>query len=175
MTKINPKKYEKYTVMEKGTHVIYVILLKALYINLTAALLFWENLSNTLQEWGFKINPYDWCVANKMINGKQCTIGWQVDNIKISHVDSEVVDDILNKLDKRYGKESPMVTTRGNIRDYLVMTLDYNIGGKVQITMFEYIDKIIEELPMELNGEPNSPAANHLFEVDDNGIKLKLE
>ena len=110
-----------------------------------------------------------------MINGKQCTIGWDVDDLKISHVESEVVDGILNKLDKRYGKESPMVTTRGNIRDYLGMTLDYNIGGKVQITMFEYIDKIIEELPMELNGEPTYPAANHLFEVHDNGIKLKPE
>ena len=28
---------------------------------------------------------------------------------------------------------------------------------------------------MELDGEPTSPAANHLFEVDDNGIKLKPE
>ena len=53
----------------------------------------------------------------------------------------EVVDDILNKLDERYGKEAPMVTTRGKIHDYLGMTLDYNIDGKVQITMFEYIAK----------------------------------
>ena len=149
MTKIDPKKYEKYTVMEKGKQVIYKILLKTLYGTLKAALLFWENLSDTLQEWGFKINPYDWCVANKMINGKQCTIGWHVDDLKISHIDSEAVDDILNKLDKRYGKEAPMVTKRGKIHDYLGMTLDYNIDGKVQITMFEYIAKIIEELPME--------------------------
>ena len=118
--------------------------MKALYLILKAALLFWENLSETLQEWGFKINLYDWCVANNMINGKQCTIGWHVDNLKISHIDLEVVDDILNKLDKRYGKEAPMVTTRGKIHDYLGMTLNYNIGGKVQITMFEYIAKIIE-------------------------------
>ena len=41
--------------------------------------------------------------------------------------------------------------------------------------MFKYIAKIIEELPMELDGEPTSPAANHLFEVDDNGIKMKPE
>ena len=61
-----------------------------------------------------------------------------MDNLKISHVESEVVDDILNKLEERYGKEAPMVTTRGKINVYLSMTLDYNIGGKVQITMFEY-------------------------------------
>ena len=110
-----------------------------------------------------------------MINGKQCTIAWHLDNFKISHVDSEVIDDILNKLDERYGKEAPMVTTRGKSHDYLGMTLDYNIDGKVQTTMFEYIAKIIEEFPMELDGEPTSPAANHLFKVDDNEIKLKLE
>ena len=92
--------------MGKGKQVIYVRLLKALYGTLKAALLFWENLSDTLQEWGFKINPYDWCVANKMINGNQCTIGWHVDNLKIPHVSSEVVDDILSKLDERYGKEA---------------------------------------------------------------------
>ena len=66
---------------KKGEPVIYVRLLKALYGTLKSALLFWENLSETLQEWGFKINPYDWCVANKMINSKQCTIGWHVDDL----------------------------------------------------------------------------------------------
>ena len=98
-----------------------------------------------------------------------------MDDLKISHIDSEVIDDILNNLYERYGKEALMVTTRGKICDYLGMTLDYNINGKVKITMFGYIDKIIEEFPMELYGEPTSLVANHLFEVDDNGIKLKPE
>ena len=40
-----------------------------------------------------------------------------MDDLKISHIDSEVVDDILNKLDERYGKEAPMVTTKGKIND----------------------------------------------------------
>ena len=52
-----------------------------------------------------------------MINGKQCTIGWHVDGLKISHVDSQLVDDILNMLDERYVKEAPMVNTRGKIHD----------------------------------------------------------
>jgi len=38
---------------------------KALYGTLQAALLFWRLLSDTLQDWGFKINPYDQCVTNK--------------------------------------------------------------------------------------------------------------
>jgi hypothetical protein len=72
--KIDPKKYEKFMVQENGKDVIYVVLTKALYGTLQAALLFWQNLSTQLQDWGYVINPYDFCVTNKTINGKQCTI-----------------------------------------------------------------------------------------------------
>ena len=51
-----------------------------------AILLLWYDLyANTLKDMGFEINSYDKCIANKMINGNQCTIGWYVDNNKISH------------------------------------------------------------------------------------------
>jgi hypothetical protein len=58
-------------------------------------------------------------VANKTINGKQCTILWHVDNLKISHVDEAVVTKILERLNERYGKISPLVVTRGKVHDYL--------------------------------------------------------
>ena len=38
-----------------------------------------------------------------MINGKQCTIVWYVDDNKISHVDKNVVTDILEKLKGHFG------------------------------------------------------------------------
>jgi len=56
---------------------LYVQLKKSLYGTLQA-LLFWKILSETLQEWGFKLNPYDKCADNKNINGKQCIIIWLV-------------------------------------------------------------------------------------------------
>jgi hypothetical protein len=71
--KIDPKKYTKYVAKENGKDMIYIILTKALYGTLHAALLFWQNLSGKLKKWGFEINPYDFCVANKTIDGKQCT------------------------------------------------------------------------------------------------------
>ena len=52
-------------------------------------------MSKKLIEWGFEINLYDWCVANKTVNGKQCTILWHVGDLKISHVDLEVVTDMI--------------------------------------------------------------------------------
>jgi len=53
---------------------LYVQLNKALYGTLQLALLFLKLLSETLQEWGFTLNPYDKCIANKNIEGKQRTI-----------------------------------------------------------------------------------------------------
>ena len=89
--------YHPHMVMEKGKPVIYVELLKALYGTLRAACLFWETLSRKLQEWGFTLNPYDSCVANKYVDGQQCTITWHVDDLKISHVDEQVVRSIIQK------------------------------------------------------------------------------
>ena len=56
-------------------------------------MLFLKDLSTFLiNEVGFIPNPYDWCVINKVINGDQCTIGWHVDDLKISHVDEVTVE-----------------------------------------------------------------------------------
>jgi len=41
------------------------------------------------------LNPYDKCVVNKKINGEQCTIIWHVDDLKLSHVEKKVVDNII--------------------------------------------------------------------------------
>ena len=70
LTRIDPQLYERHTIIENGRKVLYVKLKKALYRTLQASILFWKNLTNTLIEWGFEINPYDWCVANKMVNNK---------------------------------------------------------------------------------------------------------
>jgi hypothetical protein len=128
--KIDPSQYKKHVVKENGKDVIYVILKKASYGTLQAALLFWQNISTQLVDWGFEINPHDFCTANKIIDGKQCTIVWHVDDLKVSHVDPKVTDTILGLLDVKYGQEivggkrTPLTVTRGKKHDYLGMTLD---------------------------------------------------
>jgi hypothetical protein len=76
LVRVDPEKYRKYVGKDKkGNETIYVELTKALYGTCQAALLFWKNLSTFLvEELGFTLNKYDKCVANKMIDGKQCTI-----------------------------------------------------------------------------------------------------
>ena len=88
---------------ERGKKVLYVVLNKALYGTLQAAMLFWEELSGFLtNELGFITNPYDSCVVNKVINGTQCTTLWHGDDLKISHVSQDVLEDIVRELNKRY-------------------------------------------------------------------------
>ena len=77
---------------------------KSLYGTLQAELLFWINLTSSLQEWGFKINPYNWCVANKTVNRKQTTVVWHVENLKMSHENGDTVDALISKISKRYRK-----------------------------------------------------------------------
>lgn len=172
MVKVDPKLYREYVQLEGGKKVLYVELKKALYGTLRAALLFWRKLSEKLQEWGFELNPYDWCVANKQINGKQCTILWHVDDLKISHVDKNVVTEIIKWLEEEFGKESPLTVRRGREHDYLGMVLDYSECNKVKIRMEGYIENMLNDMPDDMEGEAVTPAANHLFEVNQNGTKL---
>ena len=57
---------------------------------------------------GFTINPYDWCIANNIINGSQYKILWHVDDLKLSHKDPKVIDKIIASLDDEYGKIGKM-------------------------------------------------------------------
>ena len=170
LVRLDPKLYREYVQIEKGKSVLYVELKKALYGTLKAALLFWRKLTAQLKEWGFKINPYDWCVANKTINGKQCTILWHVDDLKISHVDANVVTSVIGQLNGTFGQEAPLTITRGKLHEYLGMTLDFNTKGKVKVTMIDYIRNILSDLPPDMDGESATPAGNHLFQVNNDDL-----
>ena len=177
LKKLDPKLYEKHTTYENGKQILYVKLEKALYGTIQASLLFWKNLTKTLQEDGFVINPYDWCVANKNVNGKQITIVWHVDDLKISHEDPQVVTNCIEMLDNKYGyeacgKRSPLTVKRGRKHEYLGMVLDYSQLGKVVVDMREYIETILEDLPSEYDGDAVTPAASYLFEINEVCNKL---
>ena len=164
---LDPEKYTKYVELRNGKKVIFLLLKKALYGTLKASLLFWQLLSQLLISWGFVINPYDHCVANKMVNSSQFTIVWHVDDLKLSHVDPAEVTKIIELLSKRFGtKESPVTIQRGKVHDYLGMTLDFTKPGVAQITMQPYIENVLKALPDNMSGVSPTPAANHLFDVN---------
>ena len=53
---------------------LYVKMSKALYDMLKLALWFYKKLKKDIEAYGFVINPYDPCVANATINGKQMNV-----------------------------------------------------------------------------------------------------
>ena len=175
LAKCDPTKYQPYLVIENGKPVLYIELVKALYGTIHAALIFWHKFTKQLTEWGFTVNPYDWCVANILVCGSQLTITWHVDDLKISHVNKEVLEDLLKQLDGAFGKDGPLTIHRGKKHDYLGMWLDFSLDGKVQVQMFDYIDNMLGDLPEDMCGMVTSPATDHLFTVSDTGKKLTRE
>jgi hypothetical protein len=169
--------YKPYVVYENGQKVLYVLLTKAIYGLLVSAMLFYRKLIKDLQEIGFEINPYDICVANRMVNGKQQTASWHVDDMKISHADPKVNNQFIEWANKKYGAFGGVKATRGKIHDYLAMTLDYRVPGQISIGMTDYVQKMVEEYPQEDLQGPRvaSPWNEHLFKVDNKSPKLSDE
>jgi len=114
---------------------------------------------------GFKLNPYNLCVANSQSKGKQCTIAWYVDDNKISHVDGTVVTDIIEKNEAKFGK---MTVTRGKHHVFLGMDINFNDNdGTVTILMKEYLKEVIANSGMDASKVALTPAKKDLFTVDD--------
>ena len=170
MCQVNPK-YEKFVVIENGKKVLYLQLLKALYGCVQSALLWYDLFTNTLVQMGFKLNPYDLCVASSQIKGKQCTIAWYVDNNnKISHVDDTVVNDIIEKIEDKFGK---MTVTRGKHHVVLGMDITFNDNnGTVTILMKEYLKEAIADSGMDATKVTPTPVRRDLFNVDDGSEQL---
>ena len=166
-------KYAKYIhITKEGKKLVFLQLDKALYGTVKAARLFFENLSGKLSDYGFTANPYDLCVMNKIINGKQCTVVWHVDDLKISHVDSTMVDDLLAYLSSIYGDLS---ITRGNEHTYVGMDFSFPGDGTVQVDMSPYLKEALDEFPDLVDKLVTSPASNHIFDVDPNATPLSKE
>ena len=167
--------YRPFVVYERGEPVLYVELLRALYGTLRAARLFWEKLTAVIKSWGYTINPYDACVANKMIEGSQCTITWHIDDLKISHKKKSVVDGVIQQIKETFGQLGEISISRGKRHDYLGMYLDFSEPEKLIVDMRSSIHGMIEEMPREFKGRAQTPAASHLFHVNEDSPKLDKE
>ena len=145
------------TLNSKGKKVLYVKLKKALYGCLKSAILFYRKVSINLTTMGFKIKFYDPCVANKMVGGKQLTVCWHVDDLKISHVDKHVVTKFITKLQKLYGEQGGLTVSRGKYHSYLGMFLDFRQKSKVKIDMTQYVKDTHKVFPEDLGGRVTPP------------------
>jgi hypothetical protein len=170
MCDVSPE-YKKFVVYEHGKKVLYLKLLKALYGCVKSALLWYDLFTGTLQDMGYELNPYDACVANKMVDGKQCTICWYVDDNKISHVDDKVVTDVIDKIETRFGK---MTVTRGKEHVFLGMHIKFHDDGTVSIKMKDYIKEAIADFGEDITRSAATPATRKLFEIDETSEVLSV-
>ena len=113
--------------------------LNALYGIMKAALLFYIKFVKNIKSIEFELNPYDPCVANKIVDGAQLTFVWHVNDLKVIHVDAGVVTLISVWLQNTYERLfddglGAMKLKRGKIHKYLGMQLDFTVAGQVKIT-----------------------------------------
>eukprot|EP00957_Ditylum_brightwellii_P059941 4550848-Ditylum_brightwellii.AAC.1 len=71
---INPEHKKNIIMDKKGRKILYMRVLQALYGCIEAALAWYLFFTTTLEKEGYILNLYDKCVANKILNDKQCTI-----------------------------------------------------------------------------------------------------
>ena len=123
---------------------LYVRSSKALYGILRAALLFYKRLNSDFENMGFKIKPYDPCVAKKIVNSHQMTIFWHVDDLTVSHKEENYVTALAEKLADLYGPKT--TDSRGKVHKYLWMDIDWSsVPGALIVSMIKYLHKEIEE------------------------------
>ena len=82
-----PNIYWKYISFDKnGDKLLHIKIAKTIYCLLQSALLFYHKLWIDLHSKGFKINPYDLCVANKVVEQTQMTLIWHINDLKFFHL-----------------------------------------------------------------------------------------
>jgi hypothetical protein len=178
---IAPDVYKPFvTTDRKGVKQLIVQCLNAIYGTMMASLLYYRKFCTSLLSKGFVFNDYDPCVANKLIGGNQMTICFHVDDCKLSHKSSKVMDRMITWLRQEYESifedgSGKMSVSRGKVHTYLGMKLDFTLPGRVKITMFDYVEEIIiafEKADSEARGTKTSAAPTNLFTVDDDCKKL---
>jgi hypothetical protein len=193
LVKIAPEVYGPFvTTDRKGNKQILVECLNALYGTMVASLLYYQKFTTSLKDNGYEMNPYDPCVWNKTIDGKQCTICFHVDDCKISHASQKVIDSTIDWLRRDYESifedgSGEMTVHTGQVHKYLGMTLDFTTKHQVKITMIDYVKDIVNAwdkavsktdadgftlVKSKSSKKGRSAAPEDLFKVDEDSEKL---
>ncbi len=79
LVKVVPKVYGSYCATNsKGVNSLLVECYNAIYGTMVAGLLYYPKFSSSLKNRGFTVNPYNPCVWNRVIIGKQMTTCFHV-------------------------------------------------------------------------------------------------
>ena len=117
-------------------------MLKALYALLQSALVFYRKLVKDLQNYGLEMNPYKPFVFNIIKNENQLTVTFNVDTLKVSHMDLFKIKLFACYLSGIYWNK--LVVHQGKVHDYLGIHFDFSGKREVKIDMIPILENIFE-------------------------------
>ena len=92
---------------------------------------------------GYALNAYDQCIANKLINQKQCTIGYYVDDLIAGHREKKVLKELQKQLEAECGE---MTATIGDEQTYLGIDIKFKWKNKTALlSMKGYLQEAIQK------------------------------
>ena len=143
---------------------IIVRLKKCLYGCIESAKRWQDHVTAFLISLGYTKNTYEPCVMNKIDrNGCQITVVIYVDDLLITCVHQESIDDLIHAIKVQYKQ---VQHSTGNILDYLGMTIDMSVAGQASITMDGMTEAIVKDSNTPtLEKRTSSPATDDLFDT----------
>lgn len=102
-------------------------------------------------------------------------VAFYVDDNKLSHVSSKVVDDILDTIEGYFFPARLLVTERGKCLNFLGMEIEFIGDKKIAVGTVQYIKAMIVKFGEELLKKVSSPAVKWLFVTDEKSSKLSGE
>ena len=146
---------------------LIVRLNKALYGCVKSSFLWYQTLTSFLMECGYAQNPYDPCVYNLSQDGVQCTVCFHVDDLMITCVDKNIIDQLVSKMTARFGS---ITAHEGKHHNYLGALFDFSEEGMVHVSMPHMTQQLIED--SGITGTAATPAATNLFDIDNDSPLL---
>jgi hypothetical protein len=167
MSKLDPS----FSSARRQNGTIIAKLKKCLYGCIESAKRWQLHVVETLTKLGFVSNPYDPCLLNKTCkSGAQTTVVLYVDDLLVTSVHQQDIQDLLDALRKKY---KDVTANNGPIVEYLGQRIDMSTPGTASITMDGMTERIIvDSLTMDLNKFTPSPAADAAFEVPEDSPLL---
>ena len=160
---IDPK-YNKY-IRRDGK--IAVRLKKALYGCVQSAVLWYRELSSTLERLGFQKNPYDIGSYTRLNEGSIDKILVYVDDLFITSKGEDTLQTIADELGAKY----PTVTVKTGLQhDFLGIHWDFGTKGQASLSMEGYVKDIISNF--QVIKKKSTPATDDLFLIDANSPSL---
>ena len=121
----------------------------------------------------YVLNQYDKLIANKNVDGKQCTIAWNADDFIATHINQQILDDLGKRIINQFGEMEIIISDK---HDFLGMYITLNGDKTISINMKSQIETLIEWFEevanLWIDDAVISLASGNLFKVDTKEIDL---